>query len=73
MARTDADKQTCCQDEMSFTESCLRRQPKSYWVWNHRRWVLETMPVANWDGEIALLDMMLQLDSRNCKFVILMV
>jgi hypothetical protein len=39
--------------------------PKSYWVWNHRHWILEHMPEPVWDAEMALVDKMLNLDQRN--------
>ena len=41
--------------------------PKSYWVWNHRRWVLEHIPVPAWNRELKLLNYMLEKDARNCS------
>lgn len=47
-------------------ELALRRNPKSYGAWHHRKWVLQRdiLP-TNFDHEFRLLDGLLKLDSRN--------
>jgi geranylgeranyl transferase type-2 subunit alpha len=59
-----------------LTCSVLPINPKSYWVWNHRRWCLhqiESQHVGDnnslkvWKEELALADAFLNVDSRNCK------
>ncbi|TPX32726.1 hypothetical protein SmJEL517_g04199 [Synchytrium microbalum] len=62
---TDDEKQTKCTAELLLTQELVRHQPKSYWLWNHRRWTLSVMPRPNWGRECDLLDAMLNLDSRN--------
>lgn len=52
-------------DDLRFLESCLRRFPKVYWIWNHRRWCLETHPTPDWKRELGLVSKMLELDPRN--------
>lgn len=64
-SRSSAEKQEFYKQELEFTQQCLTLHPKSYWVWTHRRWILETMPGPTWQGEIDLLNMMLKLDPRN--------
>ncbi|RKP08587.1 hypothetical protein THASP1DRAFT_15477, partial [Thamnocephalis sphaerospora] len=51
--------------ELRFVEEAVQKQPKSYWIWNHRGWTLETMPQPDWKRELKLVSMMLNLDSRN--------
>jgi geranylgeranyl transferase type-2 subunit alpha len=62
---SESEKQEFYKTELDFTQKCLSLHPKSYWVWTHRMWILETMPEPTWNGEIALLNMMLKLDPRN--------
>ncbi|RKP02215.1 hypothetical protein CXG81DRAFT_7141, partial [Caulochytrium protostelioides] len=52
-------------DELMLTLSCLKKYPKSYWVWNQRQWCLENHPQANWAQELKFVDKMLQMDARN--------
>lgn len=51
--------------DIHFTTACLKRQPKSYWVWHHRKWCLQNMPEPTWEHELKLLDKMLDMDARN--------
>ncbi|KAI7864421.1 hypothetical protein BDF14DRAFT_1744877 [Spinellus fusiger] len=52
-------------NELGLFMQLIRINPKSYWLWNHRRWCLETMPSPDWMGELALVDKMLTMDARN--------
>lgn len=45
----------------------IRINPKSYWLWNHRVWCLQTMPDPDWKAELGLVEKMLAMDARNCK------
>jgi len=36
MLRSSSDIQTLFKTELSFIESCLRNNPKSYGCWHHR-------------------------------------
>ncbi|XP_063057075.1 geranylgeranyl transferase type-2 subunit alpha [Engraulis encrasicolus] len=51
--------------ELSFLETCLRVNPKSYGCWYHRGWVCDRQPKPNWARELALCDECLALDDRN--------
>ncbi|KAI8096596.1 uncharacterized protein BX664DRAFT_62126 [Halteromyces radiatus] len=51
--------------ELDLFMQLIRINPKSYWMWNHRRWCLETMPQPSWKGELKLVDKMLTMDGRN--------
>lgn len=60
-------------EDLQFVFSLLRKFPKCYWIWNHRRWLLEeastylTRSEARqvWEGELSLVGKMLTLDNRN--------
>lgn len=59
------ERQAILKQDISLIDSLLLRAPKSYWVWNHRRWVLDNMPVKQYDKELKIINYMLDLDSRN--------
>ncbi|ORZ00995.1 hypothetical protein BCR43DRAFT_486185 [Syncephalastrum racemosum] len=63
-ADSDA-KQAILNKELSLFMTLIRINPKSYWLWNHRMWCLVTMPFANWNGELDLVDKLLAMDARN--------
>ncbi|KAF9985462.1 hypothetical protein BGZ65_010801 [Modicella reniformis] len=51
--------------ELEFVQENLNLNPKSYWMWNHRRWCLEHMNQPRWDKELATVSKFLELDARN--------
>jgi geranylgeranyl transferase type-2 subunit alpha len=53
-------------NEIKFTQECLLKHPKSYWVWSHRKWCYDQLPKADWESELAIVSKMLDLDIRNC-------
>lgn len=53
------------KDELSFTIECLKKNEKSYSVWQHRIWVLSKMPKSEYDVEILLCNSFLMKDERN--------
>lgn len=61
------------QSELRFTVPLLLRFPKSYWIWNFRRWILSQsilrlpVPIARriWEAELGLVSKMLTKDRRN--------
>lgn len=55
-----------CERELAFTAACLATHPKSYWLWNHRRWCLQVWPQPNWTHELSLCRDLLNADARNC-------
>ncbi|GAA6061979.1 hypothetical protein JCM10212_005223 [Sporobolomyces blumeae] len=64
----DADpqaRQRTLEQDLALTNLALRSNPKIYAVWEHRKWVLETMPDADWAGELKLVDLFLEKDGRN--------
>lgn len=61
-------------DEMVITENCLKKNPKSYACWEHRRWCLsksnnlgygEKENQLNWNHELKLCSLLLESDERN--------
>jgi len=57
------------ESELSFVESCLKQNPKSYGSWHHRGWVSPRLPRPDWARELGLCDRCLSLDERNCEYV----
>ncbi|KAI0966111.1 hypothetical protein F4678DRAFT_307483 [Xylaria arbuscula] len=61
------------RSELTFTIPLLFEFPKCYWIWKHRKWILEQAilrlprPVASnvWEAELALASKMLGKDRRN--------
>ncbi|KAG0476612.1 hypothetical protein HPP92_013453 [Vanilla planifolia] len=53
-------------DELRVVEMALRRNPKSYGAWYHRKWVLsQGLLEVDFDREFYLLDQLLKVDARN--------
>ncbi|KAI7820636.1 hypothetical protein BC939DRAFT_425735 [Gamsiella multidivaricata] len=52
-------------NELEFVQENLKLNPKSYFMWNHRRWCLEHMNKPRWDRELAMVNKFLELDARN--------
>ncbi|PKA63986.1 Protein farnesyltransferase/geranylgeranyltransferase type-1 subunit alpha [Apostasia shenzhenica] len=52
--------------ELRVVEAALRRNPKSYGAWYHRKWVLNRGVVeVDFDREFRLIDQLLKADPRN--------
>ncbi|KAG0238051.1 hypothetical protein BGW42_007605 [Actinomortierella wolfii] len=51
--------------ELEFLQENLKLNPKSYYMWNHRRWCLEHMVNPPWNRELAMVSKFLELDARN--------
>ena len=64
---TPENKKELSMAELKLTETTLEKSPKSYCVWNHRRWICENgeVDLAN---ELQLCNKFLKLDSRNCIY-----
>ncbi|GAA5859386.1 hypothetical protein JCM1840_004591 [Sporobolomyces johnsonii] len=60
-----ATKQRILEDDLQLTNASLKHNPKNYSVWEHRKWVLETMPDADWGMEIKMVELFLEKDGRN--------
>lgn len=61
----DEEKQKWLEGELRFLEGCLKKFPKVYWIWNHRRWCLKNSPRPDWKRELELVSKMLEYDPRN--------
>ncbi|KAF9974601.1 hypothetical protein BGZ73_001970 [Actinomortierella ambigua] len=64
----DVDKETADRiyvGELEFLQENLKLNPKSYYMWNHRRWCLEHMSNPPWHKELAMVGKFLELDARN--------
>lgn len=65
--RTEDERIVRLEKELTLTELSLRENPKSYYVWNQRVWILEQLPKPNYKRELELCNKCLNLDERNCK------
>ncbi|XP_075067251.1 geranylgeranyl transferase type-2 subunit alpha isoform X2 [Mixophyes fleayi] len=63
--RSDEEMRPLYLGELSFLESCLRVNPKSYGTWYHRCWTMQHMPEPDWSRELTLCNRFLELDERN--------
>ncbi|KAA8589823.1 hypothetical protein FQN60_013188 [Etheostoma spectabile] len=63
--KDEDEVQKIYQAELSFLESCLKVNPKSYGSWHHRGWVSARLPRPDWARELGLCDRCLSLDDRN--------
>ena len=62
--------------ELKMTTAYLHVHPKVYWIWNHRKWCLESVPLGPdesegwrndlWKMELRVVERMLEADPRNC-------
>ncbi|ODN93464.1 geranylgeranyl transferase type-2 subunit alpha [Cryptococcus wingfieldii CBS 7118] len=62
-------------NDLRLTTSYLLVHPKVYWIWTHRKWCLQSVPEGPgdshewrkkfWDGEMKLVEKMLDADARN--------
>ncbi|KAG0046816.1 hypothetical protein BGZ83_008011 [Gryganskiella cystojenkinii] len=52
-------------NELEFLTENMKLNPKSYWMWNHRRWCLEHMSRPRWDRELGMVNKFLEIDPRN--------
>lgn len=57
------------KEELSFLESCLGFNPKSYGSWEHRCFVMLHTPTPDWERELSLCTTFLTYDDRNCKYL----
>lgn len=64
--RDDDARQQLLEADLQLTNASLKLNPKVYCVWEHRKWVLETMPDADWGFEFKMVEMYLEKDARNC-------
>ncbi|XP_044129180.1 geranylgeranyl transferase type-2 subunit alpha isoform X2 [Bufo gargarizans] len=63
--RSDEEMGSLYVAELSFLESCLRVNPKSYGTWYHRCWIMQHMPEPDWSRELTLCNRFLEIDERN--------
>lgn len=62
---TEDEVDTIWKDELNFTIDCLKKNEKSYSVWQHRIWCLSHMNNSLYDAEILLCNTFLAKDERN--------
>ncbi|XP_058495378.1 geranylgeranyl transferase type-2 subunit alpha [Solea solea] len=63
--KDEDEVQKLYEAELSFLESCLKANPKSYGCWHHRCWVSARLPRPDWARELSLCDLCLSVDDRN--------
>ncbi|PHH69626.1 hypothetical protein CDD80_6607 [Ophiocordyceps camponoti-rufipedis] len=70
---TTNDINTVFNSELDFTKNLIRENPKCYWIWKYRLWILDQarnslpLEVARliWERELALISKLLHRDRRN--------
>ncbi|EGG08682.1 uncharacterized protein MELLADRAFT_47735 [Melampsora larici-populina 98AG31] len=50
---------------MKFTFKSFENHPKSYSIWEHRKWILKQMKPQDWLNELNLVERLLKKDGRN--------
>ncbi|CAI5757600.1 unnamed protein product [Candida verbasci] len=56
------------KEDLIFLLGLLKKFPKCYWIWNHRKWCLMELVdlnKADWDFEFNTISKLLELDERN--------
>lgn len=64
----ELDRVQALNSDLLMSMEMMKRFPKCYWIWNHRRWCLETLQMtrdADWARELAIVLKVLMMDSRN--------
>lgn len=51
--------------ELNICYEVLRSNPKSYWAWHHRRWMIDRCEGYDCHNEVKLIDKLLDYDCRN--------
>lgn len=64
-SKTAEEIKTLSTTEMSLTQHCLQKNPKSYSAWHHRFWAMEFNPDADWKRELKLCSYFQSQDERN--------
>ncbi|KAL7316697.1 Rab geranylgeranyltransferase [Mucor circinelloides] len=59
------EQQKVYNKELMLFLQLIKKNPKSYWMWNHRIWCLQNMPKPDWQAELGLVEKMLTMDARN--------
>ena len=66
-------KRRLLEGDLLMLQQSMKSHPKVYWLWNHRRWCLCLLPSSDvqdkgekWRQELRLVNMMLEMDPRNC-------
>ncbi|KAJ2353846.1 Rab geranylgeranyltransferase, partial [Coemansia sp. RSA 2618] len=59
------ERQKMLDGELAFLLEIIKKNIKSYWMWNHRMWALSMLPRPEWQRELLLVTRLLSLDARN--------
>ncbi|ODV80389.1 protein prenylyltransferase [Suhomyces tanzawaensis NRRL Y-17324] len=60
--------QQLLEDDLKLLMGLLKRYPKCYWIWHHRKWcLLELVKLekVSWAYEFAVVSKLLEMDTRN--------
>ncbi|OMJ20811.1 Geranylgeranyl transferase type-2 subunit alpha [Smittium culicis] len=59
------NKQEMLESELKHNSKMLLKNIKSYWMWNHRLWILESMEEPLWYQELEMINQMFKIDATN--------
>ncbi|MBW0511563.1 hypothetical protein O181_051278 [Austropuccinia psidii MF-1] len=63
--KDDQQFEQALKGELPITLASFERNPKAYPIWEHRKWVLGHLSLADWNAELKLLERFLKIDGRN--------
>ncbi|PRP79859.1 protein geranylgeranyltransferase type II [Planoprotostelium fungivorum] len=65
LSEENSDSDALYKEELQFIQNAIMANPKSYWAWFHRKWIISRMSQPSYTKEIFLCNQLLEKDTRN--------